>query len=340
MDAPTQPPQFRALYVPEPEGGSAEIREIGLTDLDEGEVIIRVRYSSLNYKDALAISGGAPIVRRFPMIGGIDLAGEIVESADTALHPGDTVVVTGCGMGETHHGGYAEVARVPARWCEPIPEGLTVRTAMILGTAGVTAMLSLLALERNRSAPHDLKELPLVVTGASGGVGSLAIMLAARLGYRVVASTGRPEEESYLRGIGADEVIDRNELSLASPGVLGRVRFGAGLDGVGGTTLVNLIRSVRPEGTIAAYGLASSADLSLTVHPFILRGVTLAGINSVHLTMEDRHLVWQRLAELCSGEILEPIAKTTDLEGLLALSPAILAGGVRGRVVVDLAADR
>jgi acrylyl-CoA reductase (NADPH) len=336
LDLSGVPEHFRALFVAEPDGSPARITTATTADLGEGDVIIEVAYSALNYKDGLALTSGAPVVRTFPMIGGIDLVGKVIATTSERVRVGDEVVVTGWGLGEDHPGGYAEYARVPAAWCEPIPSSISPKNAVALGTAGVTAMLCFMALERNRSTPHDLGELPLIVTGASGGVGSIAVLLGARLGYRVVASTGRLSETEFLRGLGADEVIDRTELSEVSTSALGKVRFGAGIDGVGGTTLVNLVRVTRANGTVCAYGLAGGAQLSLSVHPFILRGVMLAGINSVRPQANDRSVAWQRISELIHDDDLDAVISETTLDGVIACAPEILSGKVRGRIVVSI----
>lgn len=337
MEDLTSPPtRFRALFVAEPDGTPAKLREASSDDLGDGDVLIEVVYSSLNYKDGLAMTGTAPVVRTFPMIGGIDLAGTVIASEHLSVAIGDAVAVTGCGLGEEHPGGYSQYVRVPGDWCVRLPDSISPFEASVIGTAGVTAMLSFMALERNRSGPENLDGLPLVVTGASGGVGSLSILLGARLGYRVVASTGRLEERDFLARLGAGEVIDREEISGAAPVALGKVRWGAAIDSVGGSTLANLIRMTRSGGTVAACGLAGGVDLELTVHPFILRGVTLVGINSVRPYLGDRQEAWRRIAALVEGIDLSSIATTVRLEEVIDLAPKILLGQVRGRTVVNL----
>lgn len=330
------PATFPAVFVAEPDGTPAALRDATEADLGDGDVVIDVAYSSLNYKDGLAITGTAPVVRTFPMIGGVDLVGSVLSSSDDLVRVGDEVVVTGCGLGETHPGGYARYARVPADWCTQIPDTLSMHTAVAIGTAGLTAMLAFMALERNRSTPSDCGELPLLVTGASGGVGSLAVLFGSRLGYRVAASTGRTHERDYLGSLGAHDVIDRREISDLPPSALGKVRFGAGIDSVGGVTLANLIRMTRPDGAVAACGLAAGAELELTVHPFILRGVTLAGINSVRPHDGDRAEAWRRIAALISDEEVGQVARDARLDEVIALAPAILNGAIRGRTVVDV----
>ena len=331
------PASFSAILLAEPDGTPSRLVDVSARDLGEGDVVIEVAYSSLNYKDGLALTGSAPIARHFPMIGGIDAAGRVISSADAGVAVGDEVIVTGWGLGEDHPGAYSKYLRVPSAWCHPLPESMSLRSAAIIGTAGLTAMLSFLALERNRSLPSDLGEFPLVVTGASGGVGSLSILLGARLGYRVIASTGRTSEKDYLAMLGANAVVDRHELSDMEPTAMGRVRYGAAVDTVGGTTLANLIRVARPEGTVAACGLAGGADLSLTVHPFILRGVNLVGVNSVRPRAEDREEAWARIASLVSDADMDAIATEVGLDDVIGIAPSILRGEVRGRIAVEVA---
>ncbi len=325
--------RFPALVAAAP-GVPARLVAIEERELGEGDVTIAVRWSSLNYKDALALRAAAPVVRRFPMVCGIDLAGEVVSSDHEGIVPGDEVVVTGCGLGEEHPGGFAAYARVPGQWCVPLPPGLDTRQAMALGTAGLTAMLAVLLLERNGSTPDALGGLPLLVTGAAGGVGSIAVALGARLGYRVVASTGRPEEAPYLEWLGASEVLDRRELSEGTSRALERVRFGAVIDVVGGATLARALAATRPFGTVAACGLAGGAELSTTIHPFILRGIVLAGVNSVHPASSDRAAAWHRLAATIPGELLQGITASIGLDEASDLASRLLDGRVRGRIVV------
>jgi len=334
LDMSLVPERFRAVLVAQPQVSPARLIDATGGDLGEGDVLIKVDYSSLNYKDGLALTGTAPVVRSFPMIGGIDLAGRVIASADDRLHPGAEVVVTGGGLGEVHPGGFSTYARVPGDWCVGIPASLSTRSAAALGTAGLTAMLSLMALERNRSCPDDLGDLPLLVTGASGGVGSLAVLLGARSGYRVIASTGRLQEREFLVALGASEVIDRGEVGEIASTALAKVRFGAAIDSVGGSTLANILRSTRPGGTVAACGLAGGSDLELTVHPFILRGVTLAGINSVHPYPGDRESAWRRIAEIIRDDDLSSIVSVIALDEVIEAAPRILRGEIRGRTVV------
>lgn len=300
-------------------------------DLMEGDVTIRVSHSTVNYKDGLAIVRGAPVVRRWPMIPGVDLAGTIAASQDQDWAPGDIVVVNGWGMGETHLGGYAEVARVPGGW--PIRlAGFTPAQAMAIGTAGYTAMLAVLALERHGLTPPDG---PALVTGAAGGVGSVAVALLAKLGWRVIASTGRPSEAPYLTSLGAAEVIDRNELSR--PGKpLARERWAAAVDSVGSHTIANVLAGTRAGGAVAACGLAQGMDLPGTVAPFILRGVSLLGIDSVMCPRARRIEAWERLATDLDPGLLASMTTTIGLAEVIPTAPKILAGEVRGRLVVEV----
>jgi acrylyl-CoA reductase (NADPH) len=297
-----------------------------------GEVTIRVTHSTLNYKDGLALTGKAPIVRRFPMIPGIDLAGVVTSSTDERWKAGDPVVVTGWGLGETHYGGYAEIARVPAPWPVRIPQGMSAAQAMAIGTAGFTAMLCILALEHHGITPADG---PVLVTGAAGGVGSMAIALLASHGWHVVASTGRLNESDYLRELGAKEIIDRAELS--SPGKpLGKERWAAAVDSVGSHTLANVLAQLKYGGAAAACGLAQGMDLPASVAPFILRNVALLGINSVTPPVALRMQAWERIAEKLDRAHLEEMLHTISLDDVISFAPKILAGDVRGRLVVEI----
>ena len=303
------------------------------TQLMPGEVTIRVSHSTLNYKDGLAMARGAPVVRRWPMIPGIDLAGVVERSDSPEWAAGDAVVVNGWGMGETHLGAYAELARVPAAWPVRVPDGLVAAQTMAIGTAGYTAMLSVLALERHGLTPADGAAL---VTGAAGGVGSVAVALLARLGWTVIASTGRPAEADYLRALGASEVVDRAE--LAAPGKpLARERWAVAVDSVGSTTLANVLAGTRAGGAVAACGLAGGMDLPASVAPFILRGVALLGIDSVMCPRPRRVEAWRRLASDLDREALARMTRTIRLDDVLAWAPRILDGQVRGRLVVEVA---
>jgi acrylyl-CoA reductase (NADPH) len=298
----------------------------------DGDVTIRVEWSTLNYKDGLAVTGKAPVVRRFPMIAGIDFAGTVEQSSHPAWKAGDKVVCNGWGMGETHLGAYAEKARVKGDWLVRLPDGISARDAMAIGTAGYTAMLSVLALERHGLTPKDG---PVVVTGAAGGVGSVAIAVLSKLGYQVIASTGRASEADYLRGLGAAEIIDRNELSgPAKP--LAKERWAGGVDSVGSTTLANLLSMTKYRGAIAACGLAAGMDLPSSVAPFILRGVCLLGIDSVMCPIELRKQAWSRLASDLDRSKLAEITHEINLDEVIAAGPRILGGQVRGRIVVKI----
>jgi len=309
------------------------LRDFAETDLMDGDVLVAVSHSTLNYKDGLAITGRAPVVRRWPMIPGIDLAGKVLESGSAEWTPGDQVVLNGWGMGETHLGAYAERARVRAEWLVPLPAAFTPAQAMAIGTAGYTAMLCVLALERHGLTPSAG---PILVTGAAGGVGSVAVALLARLGWHVIASTGRPQEADYLHSLGAAEILDRAELS--QPGKpMARERWAAAIDAVGSHTLANALAGCRYGGAVAACGLAAGMDLPASVAPFILRGVALFGIESVMCPRERRLDAWRRLASDLDASRLEAMTTTVGLADAIALAPKILEGQVRGRVVVDVA---
>jgi acrylyl-CoA reductase (NADPH) len=315
------------------DGQSLDWTDVDEDDLMEGDVTVAVSHSTVNYKDGLALTGSSPVVRRWPMIPGIDLAGTVRQSGHEGVGVGDEVVLNGWGAGETHLGGYAEVARVPGGWLVPKPAAFTAAQAMAIGTAGFTAMLCVLALEDHGVTPDDG---PVVVTGAAGGVGSVAVALLAELGFEVHASTGRAAEEGdYLRSLGAQEVLDRSTLS--EPGrPMGKERWAGGVDSVGSHTLANVLAQTRYGGTVAACGLASGMDLPASVAPFILRGVTLAGVDSVRAPEERRVLAWGRLAEHLDATTLDPITTTRPLADAPALAPEILAGKVRGRVVLTV----
>jgi acrylyl-CoA reductase (NADPH) len=293
---------------------------------------VRVEWSTLNYKDGLAVTGKAPVVRRFPMIAGIDFAGTVEQSSHPQWKAGDKVICNGWGMGETHLGAYAEKARVKGDWLVRLPEGISTRDAMAIGTAGYTAMLAVLALEKHGVMP---KGGPVVVTGAAGGVGSVALAVLSRLGYHAIASTGRMSEAAYLKSLGAAEVIDRNELSgPAKP--LAKERWAGGIDSVGSTTLANLLSMTRYGGAIAACGLAAGMDLPTSVAPFILRGVCLLGIDSVMCPIELRKTAWHRLAGDLDRAKLAEITHEISLDQVIDAGAKILAGQVRGRIVVKI----
>ncbi len=326
---------FRAIRVSKTDSGQ-ETDIVSLTDADlmEADVTVAVQYSTLNYKDGLALTGKAPVVRVWPLTPGIDFSGVVEASANPEFKPGDNVILNGWGVGENWHGGYAGKARVKGEWLVKRPAGISAAEAMAIGTAGYTAMLSVMALERQGVTP-DKGEI--IVTGAAGGVGSVAIAILARLGYRVVASSGRKaSEEAYLTGLGAAEVIDRADLA-GPPRALARERFAGGIDAVGSTTLANVLSMTRYGGTVAACGLAGGMDLPGSVAPFILRGVTLAGIDSVMCPKPRREEAWARLAKDLDLAKLAAMRVDAKLEDLPALGAAIVDGQVRGRVVVDVA---
>jgi acrylyl-CoA reductase (NADPH) len=325
---------FRAIRLFKTETGQ-ETRFVDLTDADlmEGDVDVLIDYSTINYKDGLALTGKSPVVRVWPLTPGIDFAGVVEKSTHAGFKPGDRVVLNGWGVGESHHGGYAQKARVKGDWLVKLPDAISTAHAMAIGTAGYTAMLCVMGLERQGVTPD---KGDVVVTGAAGGVGSVAIALLSRLGYRVVASTGRKEAESdYLTGLGAAEIIDRAELS--APGrPLARERWAGAVDVVGSHTLANVLAQIRYGGAVAACGLAQGLDLPGSVAPFILRGVTLAGIDSVMCPTPRRIEAWARLAKELDLGLLDKMTERAVLGDLPALGEAILAGKVRGRVVVDV----
>ena len=324
---------FRAWVIEKGEGGqSLTLRDFDDADLMDGDVTVRVTHSGLNYKDGLAMTGRMPVVRRFPMIPGIDFSGIVETSQHPAYRPGDRVVHTGWGVGETHLGAYAERARVKGDWLVPLPLGLSPEQAMAIGTAGYTAMLSVIALEAHGLTPAAG---PAVVTGASGGVGSVAVSLLARAGWHVIAATGRAGEADYLKGLGASEILDRAELA-ADPKPLARERWAAGIDTVGSKPLANLLAMTKGGGAVAACGNAAGMDLPSSVAPFILRGVALLGINSVTTPAEPRRAAWARLAREIDLDALARMTTTVGLEAVGGLGERILAGEVRGRTVVTV----
>ena len=324
---------FRCILVTKSEAGATgSVATFSERDLMEGDVTVDVSHSTLNYKDGLAITGASPVVRKFPLIAGIDFAGRVRTSSDARFKPGDAVVCNGWGMGETHHGGYAPVARVKADWLVPLPASISPEIAMAIGTAGYTSMLAVMALEAHGFSPA---RGPVLVTGAAGGVGSVAIALLARLGYRVIASTGRREEEAYLRALGAAEVLDRAELS-GDVRPLAKERWAGAIDSVGSKTLANVLASTSYGGTVAACGLAQGMDLPGSVAPFILRGVTLAGIDSVMCPRPLRLDAWNRLARDLDQHVLGSTISRAGLTDLPGLAPRILKGQVRGRLVIDV----
>ncbi|KQW20765.1 NADPH:quinone dehydrogenase [Afipia sp. Root123D2] len=324
---------FKAIRIDKADKGTtAFLTQFDEAELMDGDVTVAVEWSTVNYKDGLAVTGKAPVVRRFPMIAGIDFAGTVIASSHPDWKAGDKIVSTGWGLGETHLGAYAEKARVKGDWLVRLPEGMSARDAMAIGTAGFTAMLSVLALERHGVTP---KHGPVVVTGAAGGVGSVAIALLAKLGFHVIASTGRTSESQYLRDLGAAEIVDRNELSGPAK-MLGKERWAGGVDSVGSTTLANLLSMTKYGGAIAACGLAAGMDLPSSVAPFILRGVCLLGIDSVMCPIERRRVAWSRLASDLDKSKLSEITHEISLDDVIATGPKILGGQVRGRLVVKI----
>ena len=327
---------FNALMLNKQDGvQNARIASVDDTQLPAGDVVVRVDYSTINYKDALAITGRSPIVRSFPMVPGIDFAGMVESSASPLWKAGDAVLLNGWGVGEKHWGGLAQRACVKAEWLTRLPGSLTSRDAMAIGTAGYTAMLCILALEKHGVTP-DAGEI--LVTGAAGGVGSVALAVLAKLGYKVVASTGRIAEADYLRKLGAADIIDR--ATLASPGKpLGAERWAGVVDAVGSHTLANACATTRAHGAVAACGLAQGMDFPATVAPFILRGVTLYGIDSVMASPTQRELAWSRLARDLDPALLAEMTREISLGEAIVVAEQLLAGGVRGRVVVDVNRD-
>ena len=328
------PSSFRAFRIHNDAAGyRSGIETLTLGDLNPGEVVIRTAYSSINYKDALAGTGRGKILRSFPLVGGIDAAGYVVASTDPAFREGDAVLVTGSGLSETRDGGYSEYARLEAKWVIPLPTGLGLREAMILGTAGFTAALGLLRMEDNRQTPaHG----PLAVTGASGGVGSLALAIYRKAGYEVHAISGKPEHADYLKSLGAHEVLGRDVLATTKP--MDSARFGGGLDNVGGPMLAALLAHTVPYGNVASCGLAASPELHATVMPFIIRGVSLLGVASASTARDIREEVWRRLAGSWKPDNLDAICtREVGLDGLAEVFSAMLDGQSLGRSVVSIA---
>lgn len=324
---------FKAIVINKDDKGyRAELEQLEESALPAGEVHVRVLYSTLNYKDGLAITGKGPVVRSFPMVPGIDFAGEVLESTSPEFKVGDSVLLNGWGVGEGHWGGLAQQARVKAEWLIPLPKGFTAKQALAIGTAGYTAMLCVMALQKHGLKPADGEVL---VTGAAGGVGSFAIALLSKLGFTVVASSGRPQEADYLRSLGATEVIDR--ASLSEPGKpLARERWAAVVDSVGSHTLVNACAATKSEGAVAACGLAQGMDFPASVAPFILRGVTLYGINSVTVPKAKRIAAYEQLGALVDPKTLEAISHEISLGEAIQYADTLMKGAVRGRVIVDV----
>jgi acrylyl-CoA reductase (NADPH) len=324
---------FKAIVIEKTDAG----QQVGLSDFDEtnlmdGDVTVAVEWSTLNYKDGLAITGKAPVVRRFPMIPGIDFAGTVEGSTHPDWKPGDRVILNGWGLGETHLGAYAEKARVKGDWLVRLPATMSARDAMAIGTAGYTAMLAAIALERHGLVPE---RGPVVVTGAAGGVGSVAVAILAKLGFQVIASTGRPEEADYLKDLGAADIIERKELSgPARP--LAKERWAGGIDAVGSHTLANVLSMTQYRGAVAACGLAGGMDLPTTVAPFILRGVALLGIDSVYRPRVDREEAWRRLEFDLDRAKLAEMTNEIGLADVMEAARNIVDGKVRGRIVVNI----
>jgi acrylyl-CoA reductase (NADPH) len=327
------PDNFRAIRVSKGDGGqTVELAELSEADLMEGDVTVDVEYSTVNYKDALALTGKAPIIRTYPLIPGIDFAGSVKESSNSGFKAGDKVILNGWGVGESHHGGFAERARVRGDWLVKVPDGLDTARAMAIGTAGYTAMLCVMALEDQGVKPGDGEVL---VTGAAGGVGSVAIALLSKLGYTVAASTGRAGEADFLKGLGAASVIDRNEFT-GQVKMLAKSRWAGAVDAVGSTTLANVLSQMNYAGTVAACGLAQGMDLPTSVAPFILRAVKLIGVDSVMCPMARRSEAWRRLARDLDLAKLDALTSHVKLEDVPQVAEDLLAGKVRGRTVVDI----
>jgi acrylyl-CoA reductase (NADPH) len=332
-DTPMPDQTFRALVVEDGGGSrSVQIHDLPLADLPPGEVLVQVAYSTLNYKDGLAVTGKGKILRGSPMVPGIDFSGTVVESASPDYAPGDAVILTGWGVGERYWGGFSQLARAKAGWLVPLPTGLSLRQAMSVGTAGFTAMLAVQALERYGLRPGGRE---VVVTGAAGGVGSVAVALLAAAGYRVIASTGRPQEADYLRDLGASDIIDR--AVFAGPGKpLESERWAGAVDTVGGATLAGLLRSTAYGGAVTACGNAGGVELSTTVFPFILRGVALLGIDSVSAPFDARRAAWAQIARDLPLAQIDRMTEVIAFDALPAACEAITNGQVRGRIVVDV----
>ncbi|MGI2172000.1 MDR family oxidoreductase [Shewanella sp. MF05960] len=324
---------FTAMLIEKDDQGyRTTVKNVDESVLPEGDVTVKVLYSTLNYKDALAITGKAPVVRSFPMVPGIDLVGVVEQSDSDKFNVGDTVLLNGFGVGEVHCGGLATKARLKSDWLIALPNGFTPRQAMAIGTAGYTAMLCVIALEKNGVTP-DKGEI--LVTGANGGVGSFAIAILAKLGYTVVASTGRVDESDYLKKLGASDIIDR--ATLSEPGrPLAKERWAGAVDSVGSHTLANVCASTKYGGAVAACGLAQGMDLPASVAPFILRGITLAGVDSVMRPIADRVEAWQRLADIIDPAVFDDIVQEVSLTEALNVASELMDGKVRGRVVVDV----
>ncbi|MBZ0259901.1 MAG: oxidoreductase [Hyphomicrobiales bacterium] len=324
---------FRAIQISKTDQGQqVQFVTLSEADLIEGDVTVAVSHSSVNYKDGLAITGKAPIIRKFPLIPGVDFAGTVTKSSHQNWKPGDQVILNGWGVGEQHNGGFSEMARVSGDWLVAVPKGWTCADTMAVGVAGYTAMLCVMALEEQGVKPGDGE---ILVTGAAGGVGTVSIVLLAKLGYKVAASTGRPEESEFLKKLGASTIIDRNEFNVPVK-ALAKMRWAGAIDSVGSTTLANVISQINNDGTVAACGLAQGMDLPTSVAPFILRGVKLIGINSVTTPLPRRQQAWSRIARDLDLKALAALTTHVKLEDVPRVAADIVAGQVRGRVVVDI----
>lgn len=327
--------RFRAYRIVQQEGPVAgRFVEMALDELDAGEVLIRAHYSGVNYKDALAATGAGKVIRRFPCVGGVDVSGVVESSADARFKAGDSVLVTGYDMGVAHDGGFSEYVRVPAEWVVPLPVSLTLFEAMALGTAGFTAALAIHRLEQNELDPKKGK---VIVTGATGGVGSIAIQMLSQLGYHVVALTGKDSEHEYLRTLGASEILPRSSIDLKSTRPLEKAQWAGALDAVGGDTLAWLARTMQQDGAIASFGNAGGIELHTTVFPFILRGAKLLGVDSAATAMPLRKQLWQRMAGELKPRKLQQFAHTVPFAQLPAVFPAMIRGETHGRTVVQIA---
>ena len=325
---------FTAVLATQEQGTfAASVQRLAREALPPGDVLLRVAYSSLNYKDGLAVTGKPGVIRTFPMVPGIDIVGVVEESSTPEFEKGDSVVVTGCGTSETMWGGYAQFARLNAEYIVPLPRTMTPVQAMGVGTAGFTSMQSVMALERHGMKPGGRE---IVVTGAAGGVGSVAVAILAKLGYTVVATTGRAQQADYLRGLGAATVIDRAELTAPSKRPLEAERWGGAIDSVGGDTLASVIRAMEVGGSIAGCGLAGGAPLNTTVYPFILRGVNLLGIDSLRVPKAERLEIWARLEQDLPLQHLDAMVRIEPMTRIFELGKQVLAGQVRGRTVIDV----
>jgi len=325
---------FKAIVVEKSDSGQiVSLTEFDETKLMDGDVTVGVEWSTVNYKDGLAVTGKAPVVRRWPMIAGVDLAGTVEHSVHPDWKPGDKVILNGWGLGETHLGAYAQKARVKGDWLVRLPSSMSTRDAMAIGTAGYTAMLAVMALERYGLKPEGG---PLVVTGAAGGVGSVAVAILAKLGFQVTASTGRPEEADYLKRLGASDILERKQLT-GPVRPLAKERWAGGIDSVGSTTLANVLSMIRYRGAVAACGLAGGMDLPTSVAPFILRGVALLGIDSVYRPRADREEAWKRLEFDLDRAKLTEMSTEIGLADVIEAGQQIVDGRVRGRIVVKIA---